>query len=505
MNTIIFSKYSNDRGRRFSVRTDILEDEEGNRCVRKIPAFPEAEAHVASLVGKYQNLLALTEHSRLSFDRCVPAREGVKLDYLTGPSLESWLLQLLHQEGEEACAEAFLHCLQFLRSLHTGAVFEPTDAFLEVFGEIYPAKGTVCAPCTDIDLLCENIIVEDDSWIAIDYEWTFDFPVPVNYLLYRVILHFTDNANRGEEFRRFDFMGQMGITGEEQKIYAAMESHFQQYILQKHVPIRNLYDDVSEGFVLADDFTGYESLQIYNNSGDGFSEENSVFYPMHFVGHWIAKREHPIPEGTSSLRIDPGFRSCMVHLKMLRFDNQAEQAPFFLREGSILGDWIFFGEEDPNLFIGTIPEGAHSLLIEYDLYDTDPQAMEEVRKRTDKIQLLADQSEAQASQIRELLDQDARMTAQMDQMRAQYHQLTEQMSAQYHQLAEQIEQIHAQGNQLTEQMSAQNHQLAEQIEQIRAQGNQLTEQVSALNQNIFIRIGRKLHGLSKAGNRRKEN
>ncbi len=441
MKTTIYSKYSNDRNRRFSIRTDILEDENGNRLVRKVPAFEEAKGHVANLGRWYEILSAQAEGTRLSFDRCTPSGDCMELEYLAGDTLEAKLLTVLHRDGIDACAKSFVECLQFLRDLHTGAEFEPGEAFREVFGEAAPKAGSICAPCTDIDLLCENIIVNNDSWTAIDYEWTFDFPIPVNYLLYRIILHFTDHANRGEEFRRYDFMGQMGITKNEQDIYAAMEAHFQQYILQEHVPIRNLYDDISQGIVMPEDFSGYESLQIYNNTGDGFSEDTSVFYPMHYADHWTVSCTHPVTKDILSLRIDPGFHSCMVHLNTFHFDNQASRAEFTVREGSILGDWIFFSEDDPNLFIGTIPKGASSLLISYDLYDADPGAMEEIRQQTITTQLLKEQAEVQTKQIKELARDDKKIQAQIDQ----------------------------------------------------------------LNKNLFIRIGGKLHGRAKAGNRRKED
>lgn len=33
----------------------------------------------------------------------------------------------------------------------------------------------------DIDLIFSNIMVQGNTWIVIDYEWTFDFPVPVDF------------------------------------------------------------------------------------------------------------------------------------------------------------------------------------------------------------------------------------------------------------------------------------------------------------------------------------
>ncbi|MCD8337923.1 MAG: hypothetical protein LUD18_11795 [Lachnospiraceae bacterium] len=379
MKTIIYSKYSNERSRAFSIRTDILE--EGNfRCVRKTPVYPEGKAHIQALYRHYQLLSALTEGTRLSWNRCVPAADGVDLEYIEGESLEEQLLFTLHTQGIDVCAREFLDCLRFIRSLHTGARFAPSEEFCQVFGDASLPVGTECAPCTDIDLLCENILVSEGRWIAIDYEWSFAFPIPVNFLLYRVILHFTDNANRGEEFRRFDFMGQMGITEEEKTAFAAMEAHFQQYILQGHVPIRNLYPAISDGYWLPEEHFSPEDLQIYFDYGDGFREENSVLYRMQEKPYWHLRQEIPLPDNVKALRVDPGYHASLVHLSEFRFASVTGQAAFFLREGTVLGDWIYFSESDPNIFVTDIPQDAKSFLVTLESYQPGQAPLEEINR-----------------------------------------------------------------------------------------------------------------------------
>ncbi|MCD8397838.1 MAG: hypothetical protein LUD12_11790 [Lachnospiraceae bacterium] len=405
MKTIIYTKYSNERSPLFSIRTDILEEEISRsssgqtsdepecsnaaampeakiplRCVRKTPIYPEGKEHLQALYRHYQSLSALTDGTKLSWNRCIPLEDGVELEYIEGESLEEQLLFTLHTEGTDACAKEFLDCLHFLRSLHTGAKFAPCDEFRRVFGDVSLPSGTDCAPCTDIDLLCENILVSKGHWIAIDYEWSFDFPIPVNFLLYRVILHFTDNANRGEEFRRFDFMGQMGITEEEKTAFAAMEAHFQKYILQGHVPIRNLYSAVSDGYSLIEDHFASEALQVYFDYGDGFCEDNSVLYRMHKDSHWYLRQEIPLPAQVKAMRIDPGYHASIVHLSEFRFDSQMEQPSFLLREGTAIDDWIYFSEEDPNIFLTEIPADAKSFLIAFESYCPDQAPLNEVSR-----------------------------------------------------------------------------------------------------------------------------
>ena len=55
MAEIIFSKYSNERSRRFAVRTDILEENK-KRWLLKTALYPEGEEHVKNLIKGNQKL-----------------------------------------------------------------------------------------------------------------------------------------------------------------------------------------------------------------------------------------------------------------------------------------------------------------------------------------------------------------------------------------------------------------------------------------------------------------
>ena len=58
MSKIIYSKYSNERDDRFKIRTSILQDELGNKKVKKTPLSKESNEHVKNIIwiiNCYQN------------------------------------------------------------------------------------------------------------------------------------------------------------------------------------------------------------------------------------------------------------------------------------------------------------------------------------------------------------------------------------------------------------------------------------------------------------------
>ena len=92
-----------------------------------------------------------------------------------------------------------------------------------------------------------------------DYEWTFFFPVPVKYLQYRCLYYYILGNTRRERVLGTDLYRTFGITKEEQKQFASMEEHFQQYQLGQYRPYWTLYEEISQGVIDARELVKQES------------------------------------------------------------------------------------------------------------------------------------------------------------------------------------------------------------------------------------------------------
>ena len=112
----------------------------------------------------------------------------------------------------------------------------------------YAGSRITFCPCTvsDVDMIFSNIFVEsgkaaaDSAWIVIDYEWTFPFPVPKKYLIYRAVYYAYYQIFKAEGKSLADWLKSAGLTEEETECFARMEEHFQEYLRAGAFPVRSM-------------------------------------------------------------------------------------------------------------------------------------------------------------------------------------------------------------------------------------------------------------------------
>lgn len=108
---------------------------------------------------------------------------------------------------------------------------------------------TVCSEVSDIDLILSNILVgEDGTWHVIDYEWTFFFPIPQNFIIYRTLFFLNHENPQREELSMDRLLKLADISSIEADIYAKMEEAFQQYVTGGLIPYREMVNLLERRF-----------------------------------------------------------------------------------------------------------------------------------------------------------------------------------------------------------------------------------------------------------------
>ncbi len=251
---IIYTRYASDRGRAYALRTDVLEDpQSGVRKVRKSPLYREGGAHVARIAQAYEKLREQYGGTDLEFNRCQLTGETcAEFEFIRGRALQTSVRELVAAGEIKKVFDILRRIVQYIRSSKNTGPFMVTEPFTGVFGrfctEEFP-EHTQSSGVSDIDLILPNILVDDQGrWHVIDYEWTFFFPVPQNFIIYRT-LFFLNHENPGQEELSMDrLLKTVEITPEEAALYERMEAGFQQFVTGGLVPYREMVNLLERRF-----------------------------------------------------------------------------------------------------------------------------------------------------------------------------------------------------------------------------------------------------------------
>ena len=352
---IIYTKYSNERSPEFRIRTDIIKEPDGCRKICKSAASPQAKEHIEKIHRLYGLLEADLAGSGLFVNHCEKKEDGVYFPYLEGKTLEEKLDELLaKKKTDEVIAEIERYFAMFVpeRTKSSLIPFKMTDEFEHVFGKVSFAKQQLCRRLSDTDMIFANAIEREDGFELIDYEWTIEFPVPVKFIQYRALHYYILGNSTRDKLIGLDLYGHFGISKEEQEQFAAMEKHFQQYMLGEYTPYWKLYDAISDGVIDANALIKKESeyknrnkVEIYFDDGRNFGAWNCE--KRQSVQDGRLNLEIDLPQGTKAVRLDPCSEKCIVRVKKLR---QGKKMLMYTSNGYAGGNGdLIFDTEDPQI------------------------------------------------------------------------------------------------------------------------------------------------------------
>lgn len=269
MERTIYAKYSNERAERFCIRTDIVTDESGEKKVYKYALTKAAEPHIRHIGEVYQTLTAAYDGSGISFcpaetqmidgsGHPIASADMQMIDesggacrsaspFLTGVSLQDVLERMLDCGDTDGIRRILQAYIRRVRESGGSRPFAPTPEFTRVFGEHVPDVAYDSADASDIDMIFSNIFVEketgaalDGAWTVIDYEWTFDFPVPKAFVIYRALYFAWHQVFYKADICLARLLALAEITQEEAAAFRQMEECFQGYMGQGSLPVRNM-------------------------------------------------------------------------------------------------------------------------------------------------------------------------------------------------------------------------------------------------------------------------
>lgn len=346
---IKYAKYSNDRAENFKIKTFLTEkhsDGKTERQMEKHPLSKESEEHVRQICDKYEKLSERFAGGKIQINTCKLNENFISgetkkddsyvtFEYLEGKTLEEFLDECLYRDDLEKFHMLF-------------------DEYLERIS--YHEEAAV----TDYDLIFSNILItEDGQWHVIDYEWTFEKAVEAKEIAFRAIYCYLLEDEKRNKLNLDSILYKLGITEAEAENYRRDEMKFQKYVTGKRMSMEEIRDVIdqpiyalSELPMLSPAEKQKEKVQIYEDKGEGFSEEHSFF--MEDVTGVERKFRIVFDGERKALRIDPCSDFCIVYLEEIRWNDKPVplKGKNISTNGIRTGEGVYaFSTQDPNITI----------------------------------------------------------------------------------------------------------------------------------------------------------
>ncbi|MDE6640355.1 MAG: methyltransferase domain-containing protein [Acetatifactor sp.] len=337
---IRYVKYSNDRAPEYAIRTEIGGASEEEIRVRKYPVNEEAADHIRGMEAAYKNLVEKYQGGRLDINRCkLEEDEGqvyIQFEFVKGTPLSELMDRCLEKNDQEGFRRLFME-------------------YMERIG--YNSQE----PVADYDLIFSNILVDGDKWTLIDYEWTFGKQIDTKELAFRAIYCYLLEDEKRNKLNLDSILNELEITEAEAEEFREQERGFQSFVSGKRLVLAQLRELIGRRTAKPQDWLEkyWESerlkrIQIYEDRGDGYHEEESRLVQSAYVDDKTVELELDVDGDVRMIRIDPAFDSCAVKIEKLTFNGEPvplDKKHLLLNGRLAKPSTIVFPTEDPNINI----------------------------------------------------------------------------------------------------------------------------------------------------------
>ena len=337
-----YVKYSNDRAPEYRIRTEIIRSGKEMPEVRKHPLQKEAEEHVRGMASAYEKLSDRYVGGELAINTCTLHEDNgevyASFPFVKGKSLTELLDDCLQRDDMEGFLSLFR---KYMERVGFG---EETEA-------------------ADFDPVFSNLLVDGDDWTLIDYEWTFGKQIETRELAFRAIYCYLLEDEKRNKLNLDLLLRELAVTEEEAEDYREQEQRFQKFVTGQQRSLSELWELLGKRLLTPvkwveriEENKEFARVQIYEDRGNGFSEEESYFVSEAYQGEQDVELNLSVDGNVRTLRIDPAMGTCVVRVEEMTFNGESvplQDKKIFYANGKLL--WhapaVVFSTEDPNLYI----------------------------------------------------------------------------------------------------------------------------------------------------------
>jgi hypothetical protein len=220
----LYSKASTGRNKNFQIYTQIVEDDKGEKYSLKRAVYREGEEHLKKIRDNYMLLRKINEDLPIE---CEMKDEFIRFPYVEG---QSWKEKFLFYLDSDEKIKEFLDEWKILliQSESNICRFEKTDEYEKIFGNSDSYFESDALKITNFDCILENIFDTSHGIKVIDYEWVFDFPIPLELTWYRLVKCLYDGKKTKISFPKLLNIADLDIK--KIFVYESSLRNFEKYI-----------------------------------------------------------------------------------------------------------------------------------------------------------------------------------------------------------------------------------------------------------------------------------
>ena len=300
---VSYAKMNSYRADKFKIMTT-LEKQQGETIVYKRAMNKEAVGHINQMAANTNR----TGDSRLLNLKGQLAGDKIRYPFIKTHSLDYDIKNWIKIKDKEKIVDNINDIYRECKK--DGVILDDfqTPEFAEVFGPS-SFQGTLeCVYDANIDLICGNLFRQDSDYLVIDGEWIFDFYIPVQFIIYRLILSLYDKFNDLHVLIPSEtFFEAFAINDKLAKQFDQWNAYFMNHYVG-HGRVSRYVNPVLQlnlGPAIAAAGIFRRTCNLYYDTGGGFNEENKI------VSHINIEDEE--------IRVDYDL-SGMSDIKALRWD-----------------------------------------------------------------------------------------------------------------------------------------------------------------------------------------
>ena len=188
---ILYIKNNSERAKEFQLKT-IIYEENGQKYVKKQAIHTESIPHLKKMKENYNRLTDSIVNPKIKLAKIIDeSQNSLTFEFIDGVSLEKKYnhAKKLNTSAANSVIDEYIALLK--NGFKTSTFDSKTmvnDRYKTLFSDLDFSllDGEICFDgISNIDLIFSNIIYKDESIYLIDYEWTYEINLPVNYILYR--------------------------------------------------------------------------------------------------------------------------------------------------------------------------------------------------------------------------------------------------------------------------------------------------------------------------------